>query len=356
VGRRLQPEIKQRLLDACTDYALEHGLPDRLEPLAAAAGTSARMLIYHFGTRDALLRAVLGQARQRQLDTFGALLRARSDEPYLTTLASAWASMSGPDGQPFLRMFGQWRTGPVQPLWPELRRAATTDWLGPLADGLRSIGHPELATLVLAVIRGLLMDLDATGDTTRADRAFQQFLDTLGWKAETAPMTIVLRYLTTPEQPWRNGRGVTRELQAGDGWRLSVATVSAAGEFSSYPGLERTFIAARGRLEMTVDGTLHQVAPGMLLRFGGEAEVSAVPTDGEAIAVNVMTDRERCTATVQIERIDGPSPAATALVLLSGEALVEGYRLEPFDAVHPGAAGAADCRNALVAVIVVHHG
>src|SRR5882757_4169085 len=44
------------------------------------------------------------------------------------------------------------------------------------SHGLRSIGRPDLATLVLAVIRGLLMDLDATGDTTRADRAFRDFL------------------------------------------------------------------------------------------------------------------------------------------------------------------------------------
>jgi AcrR family transcriptional regulator len=180
MGRRPQPEIKQRLLDACTDYALAHGLPDRLEPLAAAAGTSARMLIYHFGTRDALLRAVLGHARHRQLDSFGALLRARPDEPYQATLRHAWTSMTGPDGQPFLRMFGQLREGSVQPLWPDFRRAATTDWLGPLADGLRTIGREDHATLVLAVIRGLLMDLDATADTTRTDRAFQQFLTTLG--------------------------------------------------------------------------------------------------------------------------------------------------------------------------------
>jgi AcrR family transcriptional regulator len=179
MGRRPQPEIKQRLLDACTDYALGHGLPDRLEPVAAAAGTSARMLIYHFGTRDALLRAILGHARQRQLDTFGALLRARPDEPYPTTLSNAWAAMTGPDGQPFLRMFGRLRESSVQHLWPDFRRVATTDWLGPLEDGLRSIGHEDLATLTLAVIRGLFMDLDATADTTRADHAFHQFLDTL---------------------------------------------------------------------------------------------------------------------------------------------------------------------------------
>jgi AcrR family transcriptional regulator len=179
MGRRLQPEIKQRLLDACTDHALEHGLPDRLEPLATAAGTSARMLIYHFGTRDTLLRAVLANARQRQLETFGALLRARPGEPYPTTLTGAWAAMTGPDGQPFLRMFAQSRDSPVLRLWPDFGRTATTDWLAPLADGLRTIGRPELATLVLAVIRGLLMDLDATADTARTGDAFHRFVGTL---------------------------------------------------------------------------------------------------------------------------------------------------------------------------------
>ncbi|WP_033338795.1 TetR/AcrR family transcriptional regulator [Catenuloplanes japonicus] len=179
MGRRPQPEIKERLLDACTDHALAHGLPDRLEPLARATGTSARMLIYHFGTRDVLLRAVLGNARQRQLDAFGALLRARPGEPYTATLLHAWASMTGPEGRPFLRMFGELRESSVEPLWPDFRRVATTDWLGPLADGLRTIGREDRATLVLAVIRGLLMDLDATADTTRTDEAFRLFLRSL---------------------------------------------------------------------------------------------------------------------------------------------------------------------------------
>ncbi|MFC8876014.1 hypothetical protein, partial [Streptomyces ardesiacus] len=145
-------------------------------PLATATGTSARMLIYHFGTRDALLRAVLRRARQRQLDTFGDLLRVRPDEPYTTTLDRAWTSITGSEGRPYLRMFGQLRESAVQELWPDFRRTATTDWLGPLEDGMRSIGRPELATLVLAVIRGLLMDLDATADTARTDRAFRDFL------------------------------------------------------------------------------------------------------------------------------------------------------------------------------------
>lgn len=179
MGRHAQPEIKQRILDACTDHALEHGLPDRLEPLATVSGTSARMLIYHFGGRDPLLRAVLAHARRRQLDSFGELLRARPDEPYPVTLQRAWTTMTGPDARPYLRMFGSLHHGAHQQLWPDFRRRATTDWLPPLEQGLRSIGRPELATLVLAVIRGLLTDLDATGDAARTDRAFRQFLTTV---------------------------------------------------------------------------------------------------------------------------------------------------------------------------------
>jgi AcrR family transcriptional regulator len=178
VGRQPQPEIKERLLDACTDHALAHGLPDRLGPLVAATGTSARMLLYHFGTRDALLHEVLRRARRRQSELFGDLLRAKDDEPYTATLARAWTVITGPDGQPYLRMFAQWRAQAAQPPWPD-RRSATTDWLGPLSEGLSSLGRPELATLVLAVIRGLLMDLDATGDTTRTTKASDDFLNAL---------------------------------------------------------------------------------------------------------------------------------------------------------------------------------
>jgi hypothetical protein len=63
-----------------------------------------------------------------------------------------------------------------EPLWPGFRRSATTDWLAPLEEGMRSLGRSELATVVLAVIRGLLMDLDATGDVARTDQAFADFL------------------------------------------------------------------------------------------------------------------------------------------------------------------------------------
>ncbi|MEV5756828.1 TetR/AcrR family transcriptional regulator [Streptomyces tendae] len=185
MGRHKQPEIRDRILDACVDHALEHGLPDRLEPLAAASGTSARMLIYHFGTRDALLRETLRRARRRQRDFFGELVSPRPDEPYPSTLRRAWRVMTGPAGRPYLTMFGRLRENAEQQLWPGFGRESTTDWLQPFEDGLRSIGRPELATLVLAVVRGLIMDIETTGDVSRADRAFEDFLAALVLVAET---------------------------------------------------------------------------------------------------------------------------------------------------------------------------
>ncbi|MEV6344334.1 TetR/AcrR family transcriptional regulator [Actinoplanes sp. NPDC051851] len=179
MGRHKQPGIRDRILDACADHALAHGLPDRLEPFAAATGVSKRMLIYHFGTRDALLRDTLARARRRQRDLFGALMAPRPGEPYPDTLRRAWREMIGPAGRPYLSMFGRLREEAGQRLWPDFRREATTDWLQPLEDGMRTIGRPELGTLVLAVIRGLILDVDATGDVPRADRAFDDFLATL---------------------------------------------------------------------------------------------------------------------------------------------------------------------------------
>lgn len=179
MGRHPKPQIRERLLDACAEYALEHGLPDRLAPLAAATGASTRMLIYHFGTRDDLLREILRHARRRQVETFTELLRVRPEEPYPATLAKAWSAMTGPHGRPYLRMFSRLHDTAGEPLWPGFRRTATTDWLAPLEDGMRSLGRPELATVVLAVIRGLFMDLDSTGDTARTDRAFRDFLSTI---------------------------------------------------------------------------------------------------------------------------------------------------------------------------------
>ena len=65
---------REELLDQVTDHVLEHGLIGlTLRPVAAAIGTSDRMLIYHFGSRDALVSAVVARTNERAIAAVEAL-------------------------------------------------------------------------------------------------------------------------------------------------------------------------------------------------------------------------------------------------------------------------------------------
>jgi AcrR family transcriptional regulator len=73
---------REELLDQVTDHVLEHGLIGlTLRPLAAAIGTSDRMLIYHFGSRDALVSAVVDRATARAIREVEALPPAPTSSP-----------------------------------------------------------------------------------------------------------------------------------------------------------------------------------------------------------------------------------------------------------------------------------
>ncbi|MEU5782283.1 TetR/AcrR family transcriptional regulator [Micromonospora lupini] len=181
MGRRPQPEIRDRLLDGCVDHLLEHGLPvTSLTPVATALGVSPRMLIYHFATKDRLVRAALVEARRRQRALFDEALRHRPDTRYVDTLAAAWTTLSGPGGSRYARLFSVVHAlPPSETPWPDFPTMAVHDWLPTIAAGLRADGHASpdvLATLVLGVARGLLLDDRATGEHDRAAEAYRAFL------------------------------------------------------------------------------------------------------------------------------------------------------------------------------------
>src|SRR5262245_38296022 len=131
MGRRLQPERRAALLTASTDALLRHGLHGlTLTKLADAAGTSPRMLIYHFGSRDALVLEALKEARRRQLQIFGDLLAPRPGVAYGTVLTSAWERITAPELRPFLVLFAQLHDlPPDQSPWEQFRVRSITDWL-----------------------------------------------------------------------------------------------------------------------------------------------------------------------------------------------------------------------------------
>ena len=82
---------REELLDQVTDHVLEQGLIGlTLRPLAAAIGTSDRMLIYHFGSRDALVSAVLARSNERAMACVRALPPAPSVRSAVNRLWTAY--------------------------------------------------------------------------------------------------------------------------------------------------------------------------------------------------------------------------------------------------------------------------
>lgn len=193
MGRHPQPERRAALLDACTRHVLDRGISGlSITGLAAAAGTSARMLIYHFGTKDQLVTEVLHEARRRQQALFGGLLQPRPGVPYPGVLRAAWRQLTGPEAMPYHRLFRELHDLPAESSpWKGFPAHATDEWLAAVTVGLRAAGYEDprvAATLIVAAARGLLLDLQVTSDRERADAAFDALIDLLT-EARTSPGT-----------------------------------------------------------------------------------------------------------------------------------------------------------------------
>ena len=62
---------RDRLRQKCFRYFLQHGVANlSLRPLAAAVGTSARMLLHYFGSKEALIAEVMEQVQARLQGAF----------------------------------------------------------------------------------------------------------------------------------------------------------------------------------------------------------------------------------------------------------------------------------------------
>lgn len=176
------------LLEACYSYVLEHGLAElSLRPLATAVGSSPRVLLFLFGSKDGLIREVLGRARQDEL-AFLQQLRDDHQHPDLVTVADRvweWLSDEGHRGllTLWVEVFGRSLSEPAGP-WAGFAAETVTDWLDVLATAQparerRSAAGAARRTLVLSVLRGAMLDLLATGDRKRTTRAVRAALESL---------------------------------------------------------------------------------------------------------------------------------------------------------------------------------
>ncbi|HEX4788157.1 MAG TPA: TetR/AcrR family transcriptional regulator [Actinospica sp.] len=173
---------RAELLARTLEYAARTNLSElSLRPLAAEIGSSPRVLLYLFGSKEGLLREVLAASRAQQLAlVHGAMAQCAEPEEVLGRL---WAWMCEPGHRSIATLFFEAYTrslGGGEP-WATFALDSVRDWEPPLRSILtrRDAPPPTDAdvTLALAVLRGLLLDLLATGEAERVDLAWRRYVE-----------------------------------------------------------------------------------------------------------------------------------------------------------------------------------
>jgi AcrR family transcriptional regulator len=178
-----EPTARDRLLAGAMEYVAEHGVGDlSLRGLAAALGTSHRMLIYHFGSREGLLIEVIRTVEAQQRAALATML-LDSDATPAEIMRRAWHHIADaslwPNERLFFEIYAQALQGHPHAL--PLLDGIVDLWVEPLTRIGVAQGRPEAearaeARLGVAVTRGLLLDLLATHDRAAVDAAMERYI------------------------------------------------------------------------------------------------------------------------------------------------------------------------------------
>ncbi|WP_320781570.1 TetR/AcrR family transcriptional regulator [Streptomyces sp. CRN 30] len=180
----------KQLLEAAYDYALAHGLADlSLRPLAEAIGSSTRVLMFLFGNKEGLVRALLERARTEELALLAHLRQHDRPVGLVAAAEQVWTWLAADEHRPLLRLWAEaYARSLVEPNgpWAGFARSTVEDWLDVLAacqpqPDRESEEGAVRRTLTLAVLRGALLDLLATDDEHRVTAAVHRQLALLHW-------------------------------------------------------------------------------------------------------------------------------------------------------------------------------
>ena len=186
------PGPREQLLAKAVAWFAEHGVGDTsLRTLATGIGTSHRMLIYHFGSREGLLAAVVEAVEQGEHAALVEL--ASSDLDPFEAGAAFWTRVAD-RAAVFAPLFFELSTHAMRgaPHAAGLREWLHTGWTTALRDSFVALGLPTdragtLALQSLAMARGLLFEVAVTGDRAAADTAMASWTEQV--RREAAALT-----------------------------------------------------------------------------------------------------------------------------------------------------------------------
>ena len=169
---------REELLIRVTDDLAAHGLVDfSLRRAARAAGTTHKVLLYHFENVDDLLAQAMFRLRERRIDSALTAVRVRDHPTLAGRVRAIWPILAADETG--LRVIDQ-AIGLVMydpARYADLGRQTATQYLpGLLAlcpDGWSEQRKFEVAEMIMAVMRGFLMDWRTTGEAARIEAGME---------------------------------------------------------------------------------------------------------------------------------------------------------------------------------------
>jgi AcrR family transcriptional regulator len=161
------------------DYFLENGVAGlSLRPLAAEIGTSARLLVYHFGSKEGLIAAVMGEVQARIQESFAGLASTPDTGADRGLMRRFWDWTIRPENAAYLRLLFEVHVLAIQDPAQYARYVEqdSSKWLELIEASLPpSQDRRIVAMLCAAVIDGLLLEFLSTGDDRRTTQALEMF-------------------------------------------------------------------------------------------------------------------------------------------------------------------------------------
>ena len=169
---------KKELLHAALAYLLEHGLANAsLRPMAAQLGTSPRILMFHFKSKERLLQEVMEEIQIHLQSSFERMSESgrKSDPP----LRRFWKWATEKRNLPYLRLLYEAHIIAAQnpKVYGPYLRKTSHDWQDAVLQNLsQSVRGEDMATLCIAVFDGLLLEMIMTGERSRLLAALNKFV------------------------------------------------------------------------------------------------------------------------------------------------------------------------------------
>ncbi|MBD1875229.1 TetR/AcrR family transcriptional regulator [Nodosilinea sp. FACHB-131] len=179
MSRPTEPQKKAELLEKCLEVALETGeLDSSINAIAKRIGTSGRMLVYHFGSKQELERQVIARLEVRlraQLLSLQNTAVADTDT-VAESLLAMWRQFTTPEMQGWLKltmdlnlraMRGDTET-------QQFLERETQQWV----EALTALtGNEAVARSLFHLFQGATLDFLTTGNAQRGEQSVKAFLE-----------------------------------------------------------------------------------------------------------------------------------------------------------------------------------